>query len=844
MATSQRYTALIPPNHLGSLGYEKFNIFKDQELGRGSYGTVYKAVYDDLPCAAKVLHPTLVDGRMGGIVERFEQECQVLSRIKHPNIVLYLGLRTDPVTQLPVLLMELLDESLTKMLLRSHNSLAYFVQVELGHNITLALSYLHSHNIIHRDLSGNNVLITASRIAKVTDFGMSCITNHTECSKLTCCPGTECYMAPESFNDHPVYTKSLDVFSFGVIMIQILTRLVPHPGPRTREVSQLHPKGRYQMIVPEHERRQDHISLVQPPNHPLLKTALDCIRDNPSKRPAASNLCRMFQELKTSPAFTENKKQRNGGGDRLCVGDTCSVSNGLTSESTRLKERQDRDGEISSLHQQLREQETFLRAQQADMKRKLAALNEFADKAQHLREVNQKLTAQLKLKEGELQQKSYALESMKGTCRLQVEERNKAVRASKQEIAHRQEMNRSTSDEKRRDSYEKDELLSARESQIVSLNKKLHESERRIEDYQTTVYNLQEKLKELQLQQKRGSPVNVSKAVQLKYQCSAPMSISRGAAVVHNSIAYFTFRGSVLTYNIHSCAWNKMAECPQANGGFAAVGELPTMIGGEKGGQVTGELVSLVDGFWMETFPRMPTPRIYSSAITHDNYLIVVGGSSSTKLGIDILPVVEVMDISNYQTEQAWSSLTSLPHPLACTSVAIHKGHMILHGGMDRIGKTLINLTCDISSLLNSNKRSTRNAKGPKAIGIKLKRALDPTSKREREITPPPLWLRLGHSRKYHSTCVSIGGQLLAVGGHGDYDEADTTVDRYNTNSSSWEQIGSMGSARWLCHAVGLSDNDLIVVGGLQKHTCEANALTNDVEILTIDNHSDYVCVA
>ena len=96
-----------------------------------------------------------------------------MESIRHPNIVQYLGMTRDPESRLPVLLMELLDESLTKMLERSQQSLGYYVQVDICHDIALAVAYLHSNDIIHRDFSSNNVLMIARRRVKVTDFGMS-----------------------------------------------------------------------------------------------------------------------------------------------------------------------------------------------------------------------------------------------------------------------------------------------------------------------------------------------------------------------------------------------------------------------------------------------------------------------------------------------------------------------------------------------------------------------------------------------------------------------------------------------------------------------------------------------
>ena len=191
----------------------------------------------------------------------------------------YLGLYQDPETQLPVLLMELMDDSLTQFLERSQEPLPYHTQVNICHDIALALAYLHSIDIIHRDLSSNNVfLIGAGNRAKVTDFGMAKLfnINRATMTPLTMCPGTQPYMSPEALDDQPVYTEKLDCFSFGVLDAQIITRQFPNPGPRMKKVQDPRdPKRRLQEVVPETERRKSHIDLIDPihPSSPLPPTA-------------------------------------------------------------------------------------------------------------------------------------------------------------------------------------------------------------------------------------------------------------------------------------------------------------------------------------------------------------------------------------------------------------------------------------------------------------------------------------------------------------------------------------------------------------------------------------------
>ena len=277
--------------------------FKDQILGIGSYGKVCKAECDGLLCAAKIIHETLFDPTAQQLVapqrehrlpmRRFEQECEFLSTIRHPNIIQYLGTYQDPDTCLPVLLMELMDDSLTHFLESSPLPIPYHIQINICHDITLALSFLHSNGIVHRDLSSNNVLMIGDMRAKVTDFGMARLgdMNHqTTHLNFTMCPGTDVYMAPEAVQDKPVYTEKIDCFSFGVIAVQIMTQLFPQPGDRRKKL-EIEDLGILEKQTPECERRQNHISEINP-NHPLLVIALDCLKDADVERPSANTLCR------------------------------------------------------------------------------------------------------------------------------------------------------------------------------------------------------------------------------------------------------------------------------------------------------------------------------------------------------------------------------------------------------------------------------------------------------------------------------------------------------------------------------------------------------------------------
>ena len=301
----------------GRFGYRRVQLVKsrDNSLGIGSYGAVYKAKCDQLPCAAKVLHPILFETRDPAsqrIVQRFEQECQFLSEMRHPNVIQYLGTCRDPESGLPVLFMELMDASLTSFLERSDAPLPFHTQVNIACDIAQALAYLHSHEVIHRDLSSNNVLLIGNSRAKVTDFGMSKLSDAghlTTPRPLTQLPGTEVYMPPEAFLEPPEYSNRLDCFSLGVLGVQIITRKFPKPRPRRRQIrvprTRQAPTGRAEVLVREVDRRNAHIALIDG-THQLLRVSLDCLKDEDKDRPTADQLCSRLSTLKQSQRYQES----------------------------------------------------------------------------------------------------------------------------------------------------------------------------------------------------------------------------------------------------------------------------------------------------------------------------------------------------------------------------------------------------------------------------------------------------------------------------------------------------------------------------------------------------------
>ena len=775
----------LPLPRMGSLNYQNVHIFRDSQLGHGSFGAVYKARCDDLPCAAKVLHPTLVDhrGLIGGshnkVQTRFLQECQFLDGIRHPNIVLYLGMSTDPQTHQPVLLMELLDESLTDMLESLTNPLPYHIQVDVCHDVSLAIAYLHSLKIIHRDLSSNNVLMIARRKAKVADFGVSRLVDFDRQSftPLSLCPGTKAYMSPEALKEPPNYTEKLDVFSFGVIVLQLLTRLFPRPTSSIRDVEDSRSQGRrVQEIVSERERRKDHIMLIER-NHPLLETILDCLNDEGQHRPTASRLCQIFSELKQFSNYQESRQH-----DHLI--DSSPRAPTLSFEWT--------NGVSSS------------ESDSSELKKKMEMKME-------------ELKKKLQEKEKQLWQ------SKEATART---EQQQILRFDQIIQAQRKEM-------------------SEKNAQIQHLSQKLKDSERLTADFQKELQTTQQKL---HWQQQRptslpsptapsppanSSPITSSPRFlprrgsspdKLKMNwrsiTSVPSSLHRGASAYHDGIVYLAFKAKMFSYSIATEHWTRLPNCPQADGSLVMTNEFPTIIGGERNGRVTNSLITLMghtnESDWIESFPKMPTARAYSSAVKCNGHVIVIGGCSSMKLGGDgVLSVVEVLEIG--EIESMWFTVSSLCHPLANASAVIYHGHVMLIGGTDSYGETLTNLKCSIQELLNTKMKTTTNGHHREGSNPRSGSSL--------------VWKYMTESKLVHSTAVVINGHLLAMGGVSSQHKSTTYMFRYNYFSSLWEQVGLMNVARSLCYAVCLPNNEIMVAGG---NTSNPQTITNLAEIATI----------
>ena len=276
-----------------------------KELGRGAYGRVYAVKYCETVCAAKEIHSILVEGvgqvQMQRTIESFMRECRQCSRLRHPNIIQFLGIYFPTGegganrTRLPAMVMEMMADSLTSFV-EKHEKIPVHIKYSIVHDVSLGLCYLHNHDppIVHRDLSPNNILLTAYHVAKISDLGVAKVIKADSRKTMTKAPGTVDFMPPESLANSPVYGTPMDVFSFAGIILHTFNQKWPRPT----ESNQFDPKTRKKVALLEVERRQQYLDKMIGEAEALRRLVEECLDDDPAVRPTIASVCERIQVSK------------------------------------------------------------------------------------------------------------------------------------------------------------------------------------------------------------------------------------------------------------------------------------------------------------------------------------------------------------------------------------------------------------------------------------------------------------------------------------------------------------------------------------------------------------------
>ena len=807
-------------------------LLRNDTLGSGSYGVVCIAMWGQRLCAAKLLHPIFFQSDDPGIVttrRRFEQECRFLNDMKHPHIVEYLGTSHDPDSGLLVLLMELMDESLTHFLERSQQPLAFHIEVDLCHDIAQALAFIHSKEIIHRDLSSNNVLLLAGR-AKITDFGMSkLLDSNRRMTSLTMCPGTLAYMPPEALREPPIYSKKIDCFSYGVLQIQIMTRQFPDPGPAVRVVEDSRsPTGTTNMPVLDSERRKPHIDLIDP-THTLLPTALGCLSYLEKDRPSAQDLCRQLAAVKETPRYQLQILQRE--------------------LQTKDQQLQDSQRHTCTLHQELQDSQRRTHTLQQDSQRQIQQLTHQVEEKQHtiddketlLRELHQQLqsneqvTAEFQRNLLQHEQTIKQLQDTVGQLRRDLQQAMEEKQAGERRLREQNQQlqsNEQVTAEFQRNLLQHEQTIKQLQDTVDQLRRDLQQV---VEEKQAGERRLREQnqqlpimpqvgaqphktitLPRLELQQSQGKQhaagngqlqqmkrlgprpqkaVMQQKDMRWQEEPKAPQKMRSGSTAADANRAYFNGWGltTVHSYDSDAREWRRLPDAPHTHFTLVVVHHTLTMVGGRISGRATDSLLSLMgkvrDKKWLPNLPAMPTKRYYTAAVCSGRSLIVAGGHD----GSNRLATVEVL---NTDTRQ-WSIASSLTLSFSLATISICGERLYILGGYDQTGGIRSVLSCSIAELLQSCQTQP--------LAGKLRTA--PANK-------STIWRQVADAPHTVSSCAALCGQLVAVGGEEEAGEDTTAITVYNEITDSWEAMGNMPTARRLA-LVAILNGKMMVVGGV-----------------------------
>ncbi|XP_076902246.1 serine/threonine-protein kinase CTR1-like [Bidens hawaiensis] len=299
-ASYQRFDGGQPrrPNDDLTLDFEDLDIpWSDLELkekiGAGSFGVVHRADWNGSDVAVKILleqdfHPERLN--------EFLQEVAIMRRLRHPNIVLFMGAVTQP-PNLSIVTEYLSRGSLYRLLHKSgaKETLDERRRLSMAYDVAKGMNYLHRRNppIVHRDLKSPNLLVDRKYTVKVCDFGLSRLKANTFLSSKTAA-GTPEWMAPEVLRDEPSNEKS-DVYSFGVILWELATLQQPWGN--------LNPAQVVAAVGFKCKRLE-----IPPDVNPQIAALIEaCWANEPWKRPSFSAIMETLRPL-TKPATPQTSQ--------------------------------------------------------------------------------------------------------------------------------------------------------------------------------------------------------------------------------------------------------------------------------------------------------------------------------------------------------------------------------------------------------------------------------------------------------------------------------------------------------------------------------------------------------
>ena len=265
----------------------------ERELGGGGMSRVFVATENSLGrrVVVKVL-PTEMSGAQA--IDRFRREISIAARLQHAHVVPLLT--AGEVGGLPYFTMPFVEGESLRSRIAQHGELPLAEAVRILREVASALAYAHAHDVVHRDIKPDNVLLSGGA-AMVTDFGVAKAVDAAVTSAgsgLTSAGmalGTPAYMAPEQAAADPLTDHRADVYAWGVMAYELLTGQSPFAGRTAQAMVAAH-----MVETPDHvTKRRSNIP------KPLADLVMRCLEKRPSDRPQdAGELVRALDAIPTS----------------------------------------------------------------------------------------------------------------------------------------------------------------------------------------------------------------------------------------------------------------------------------------------------------------------------------------------------------------------------------------------------------------------------------------------------------------------------------------------------------------------------------------------------------------
>ncbi|CDP14531.1 unnamed protein product [Coffea canephora] len=276
----------IDPQHL------KF----EHKVASGSYGDLYKGIYCSQEVAIKILKAERLNSELQ---KEFAQEVYIMRKVRHKNVVQFIGACTRP-PNLCIVTEFMAGGSVYDYLHKQKGAFKLPSVLKVAVDVSKGMNYLHQNNIIHRDLKAANLLMDENEVVKVADFGVARVKAQT--GVMTAETGTYRWMAPEVI-EHKPYDHKADVFSFGIVVWELLTGKLPYEylTPLQAAIGVVQ-KG-LRPTIPKH-------------THPKLAELLErCWQQDSTLRPDFSEIIDILQQIakEVGDEGEERRKEKSGG---------------------------------------------------------------------------------------------------------------------------------------------------------------------------------------------------------------------------------------------------------------------------------------------------------------------------------------------------------------------------------------------------------------------------------------------------------------------------------------------------------------------------------------------------